>query len=89
MAVCTNFVLINKILCGYGTMFPEYEEFLQKKQGAVSHFSIEGDQTQLWNIEVKKLLPKAYVKTAHAVYESTKLFRHGAISRYSRGKLVI
>ena len=31
MAVCTNFVLINKILCGYGTMFLEYEEFLQQK----------------------------------------------------------
>jgi len=47
MAVCTNFVLINKILCGYGTMFPGYEEFLQKKQGAVSHFKPLGDQTHL------------------------------------------
>ena len=47
MAVCTNFVLINKILCGYGTMFPEYEELLQKKGKAVSHFRVMGDQTRL------------------------------------------
>jgi len=31
MAVCTNFVLIDKILCGYGTMFLEYKEFFAEK----------------------------------------------------------
>ena len=87
MAVCTNFVLINKILCGYGTMFLEYEEFLQKKGKAVSHFRAMGDQTHLYIFQYDKSLSKAYVKTAHAVCESTKLFRHGAISRYSRGKI--
>ena len=56
---------------------------LQKKQGAVSHFRVMGDQTH-FKTKSNKVLSKAYVKTAHAVYESTKLFRHGAISRYSR-----
>ena len=46
MAVCTNFALINKNLYGYGTMFLEYEDFLQKKGKAVSHFRVKGDQTQ-------------------------------------------
>src|SRR5690606_7781068 len=74
MAVCTNFVLINKILCGYGTMFLEYEEFFAKKSKAVSHFRAMGDQTHLYIFQYDKLLSKAYVKTAHAVCESTKLF---------------
>jgi|SRR5690606_38584070 len=74
MAVCKNFVLINKILCGYGTMFPEYEDFLQKKGKAVSHFRAMGDQTHLYIFQYDKLLSKAYVKTAHAVCKSKKLF---------------
>ncbi len=53
MAVCTNFVLINKILYGYGTMFLECKDFFAEKQGAVSHFSIEGDQTHFKTLKLK------------------------------------
>jgi len=72
MAVCTNFVLINKILCGYGTMFLKYEDFLQKKQGAVSHFRTEGDQTLLHYSVM--LSPKANVRTAHMPYTKVRNF---------------
>lgn len=41
-----------------------YEEYLQKKQGAASHFRVKGDQTHLYNLSTKKLLSKAYVRTA-------------------------
>ena len=84
MAVCTNFVLINKILCGYGTMFPECKEFFCRKSKERFHTLESWATKPTLKLKVIKLLSKAYVKTAHAVYESTKLFRHGAISRYSR-----
>ena len=82
MAVCTNFVLINKILCGYGTMFLEYEEFLQKKARSGFTLSTRGCPTTLTN----KLFAIESLREnrSHAVYKSKKLFRHGAISRYSR-----
>src|SRR5690606_303631 len=73
MAVCPNFVLINKILCGYGTMFLEYEEFLQKKARRF-HTLVSRATKPVFKTNVIKLSPKAYVKTAHAVCESTKLF---------------
>lgn len=41
-----------------------YEWSLQKKQGAASHFRVKGDQTHLYNLSTKKLLSKAYVRTA-------------------------
>ena len=52
----------------------KYEETLHKKSKAVSHFRAMGDQTHLYIFQYHKLLSKAYVKTAHAVCESTKLF---------------
>ena len=69
-----NFVLIIYGFWVYGTMQLGYEETLHKKGKAVSHFRAMGDQTHLYIFQYDKLLSKAYVKTAHAVCESTKLF---------------
>jgi hypothetical protein len=41
-----------------------YEGYLQKKQGAASHFRTVGDQTRLLNLSIEKLPPKANVRTA-------------------------
>ncbi len=42
--------------------------YLQKKQGAVSHFRTVGDQTRLLNLSIEKLPPKANVRTARMPY---------------------
>src|SRR5690606_26320873 len=72
MAVCTNFVLINKILCSYGTMFLKHEDFLQKKARSGFTLSIRGCPTtrtiKLFAIESLR------ENRPHAVYKSTKLF---------------
>jgi|GEM_PF-5526396 len=82
MAVCTNFVLINNILCGYGTMFRECKEFFAEKARSGFTLSIRGCPTTLTN----KLFAIESLREnrSHAVCKSKKLFRHGAISRYSR-----
>ena len=65
-------------------MFLVYEEILAKKARRLHTLVPRATKPYLNKF---KLLPKAYVKTAHAVCESTKLLRHGAISRYSRWKI--
>jgi len=52
----------------------DMKKLYTKKGKAVSHFRDMGDQTHLYISQYYKLLSKAYVKTAHAVCESTKLF---------------
>ena len=61
----------------------KYEETLHKKSKAVSHFSTEGDQTQLINY---KLPTKVCENRPCRMRKYKTFFRHGAISRYSRGK---
>ena len=71
----------------YGTMFLVYEEILAKKARRLHTLESRATKPYLETFRFNKSLSKAYVKTAHAVYESTKLLRHGAIPRYSRGKI--
>lgn len=74
MAVCTNFALINKNLYGYGTMQLGYEETLRKKKTRRFHTLVLRATKPIFKIKILKYPTKAYVKTAHAVCESTKLF---------------
>ena len=63
--------------------FGSVKNSLQKKQGAVSHFSTEGDQTQLIT---NKLPTKVCENRPCRMRKYETFFRHGAISRYSRWK---
>lgn len=59
----------------------------KKKQGAVSHFRLMGDQTLLYNLSIVKIPPKAYVRTARMPCKSRKLFDMERLHDTLEGKI--